>query len=352
VATAHDTDTPTQRARVLWQQGFTAEIRATPLALGGGVVVSLERPDGALLRRVEADEGATVWEHDLGHHTVGPPVRTGELIAIPLAGGHLATVSAADGSPIEPAWTPLPGPAHDDLVAAGGRVFVRCGHGDGASLSCYVAGRARPAWTVPDPAAGALHARMRVTRGVLVVAAAHDEDGVIVIGVDCESGRGRWSHRSDALVLHDLWAVGGVVDVVTSSGVVGLDATTGEHRTTRFTGFPLDSARAVGEHLVAMMEGHMGPVLLCFHIVTQRLVGRISRAMTRLVGAHESEALITLINGDPVFYAIPELTPVDLPEAEAINPPGVTAWSRDVVYVVSEDGHLLTAVDLDVEGEV
>lgn len=348
MATAPETDTPSQRARVVWQQAFSSELQMPPLALGDGLLIAVERGDTALLRRLDAADGATVWERDLGRRTVGPAARTGDLVAIPLTGGHFATLSVHDGSPLGPAWAPLPSPAHPDLIAASGRVFVRSGHGDGATLTCYLEGRAIPAWVVPDPAGGTLHAQMRFTRGVLVVASPFDGAGVVALGVDGATGRTRWAYESDATALHDVWAVAGIVDLVTSSGVVGLDAFTGEQRSTRFSGFPLDSARAVGDHLIAMMEGHMGPVLLCFHTVTQRLVGRISRAMTRLVGAHPSEALITLINGDPVFYALPDLTPLELPEADAINPPGLTAWSRDMVYVVSEDRRVLTAVDLDV----
>lgn len=321
-------------------------VRNGPLALADGVVVTWERGDSCGLRRLASDDGATVWDRALDHRPVGAPVRTGGVLAVPLAGGFIGTYAVANGAPRAPAWTPLPCPAHAELAAAGGRVFARCGHGVDATLSCYVVGEAAPAWVVPDPANGS-EARMRSTGGVLVLASPQEGDGILVAGVDQQTGEVLWTHHSDGTTLHDLWSVGGIVDVVTSSGVVGLDAATGEHRTTRFSGFPLDSARAVGEHLVAMMEGHMGPVLLCFHIVTQRLVGRISRAMTRLVGAHGSEALITLINGEPIFYALPSLEPLDLPESDAINPPGATAWSRDICYVISQDQQTVTAVDLD-----
>lgn len=349
MSTARESAPPTQRARVLWQLVPDMAIRNRPLALADGVVVTWERGDSCGLRRLAAEDGATVWDRALDHRPVGAAVRTGGLLAVPLSGGFIGTYAASDGAPLGPAWAPLPCPAHAELAAAGGRVFARCGHGADATLSGYVVGEAAPAWVVPDPAGGA-EARMRSTAGVLVLASAQEGDGIIVAGVDQETGRLLWTHREDGTTLHDLWSVGGIVDVVTSSGVVGLDAATGEHRTTRFSGFPLDSARAVGEHLVAMMEGHMGPVLLCFNIVTQRLVGRISRAMTRLVGAHGSEALITLINGEPIFYALPSLEPLDLPESDAINPPGVTAWSRDICYVVSQDQRAVTAVDLDARG--
>jgi len=347
VSTARDSDLPTQRARVLWQLTFDLEVRTTPVALADGLVITLAGGDTSVLRRLALDGGAPVWSTDLHHQVVGSPVRTGSLLAVPLAGGHIGAFDVADGAPLRPAWAPLPTPAHAELAAAGGRVFARCGHGVDATLSCYLVGQSRPAWVVPDPASGGEATRMRTTNGVLVVASAREDDGVVIAGVDVETGHRRWLHREAGSRLHDLWAIGGIVDVVTSSGVIGLEAATGEHRTTRFAGFPLDSARAVGEHLVAMMEGHMGPVLLCFHIVTQRLIGRISRAMTRLVGAHAGEVLVTLINGEPIFYAIPSLEPLDLPEAEAISPPGVTAWSRDVSYVVSLDQHTVTAIDLD-----
>ncbi len=92
----------------------------------------------------------------------------------------------------------------------------------------------------------------------------------------------------------------------------------------------------------------MGPVLLCFDLVSQRLHGRISRAMTRLVGAHPNEVLVTLVNGDPAFYALPALAAVGLPESHAVGTPLYASWSRDVCYVVPEHRRSISAIDLEV----
>ena len=346
-SSAPDSPIPSSRARVLWQLAFDMDVRTPPLALADGLVLSLDRGRRSELRRLALDDGTTRWTRELPHRAHGGPVRTGGALAVPLVNGQVQALRLDDGALWGPAWT-LPGPPNPTLGAAGGHFFARCGQGVDAALHALAPGRPAPLWSVPDPLAGADTARLRVTDGVLVLAGALPEaDTVVIAGVDPATGRLLWSHREATSRLLDLWAVAGLVDVVTSSGVLGLVAGTGELRSARFGGFPLESACAVGEHLIAMMEGHMGPVLLCFHLVSQRLVGRVSRAMTRLVGAHANEVLVTLINGDPVFYTLPSLDQIDFPEIEALSDPKLTVWSRDVCYVLGADERTLTAVDLD-----
>lgn len=330
-------------ARVAWQLAPAATLDAIPLAVADGVVVALGHSDHTELRRIALDDGATVWTERLAGRATGAPVRTGALLGVPLSDGRVSVHRLRDGAPIG-AWDAR-GPHRGPIAAFRGAFFVRSG-ADGEARLSRVDGEATR-WSCPDPLTGCGGGLMRATDGVLVAAAAA-ADRVVATGLDIEDGRLLWRHEEPATVLNDLWAVGGIVDVVMNTCVRGIEARTGEARPVRFSGFPLDEARAVGEHLVAMMSGHTGPVLLCFHLVSQRHLGRVTRAMSRLVGAHSEEALVVLDSGDAVFYALPELEALDFPEPAALGAPQHVVWAQHACYVVSNDRRTLTAVDLDV----
>lgn len=331
-------------ARIAWQLAPDATLDAMPLAVADGVVIALGRGDETELRRVALDDGATVWAERLSGRAAGPPVRTGDVLAVPLAGGRVSVHGLRDGAPLA-AWD-ASGAHCGPIGAFRGAIFVRSQDTRGPRLSRVEDGEVR--WTCPDPLGGCDGGQMRATDGALVIAGATAPGRVVAAGVDLEDGRALWRHEEPATLLNDLWAVGGIVDVVMNTCVRGLDARTGEARPVRFSGFPLDMARAVGEHLVAMMSGHTGPVLLCFHLVSQQHLGRVTRAMSRLVGAHAEEALVILDSGDAVFYALPELEPLDFPEPGALGAPQHVVWAQHACYVVSDDGRTLTAIDLDV----
>ncbi len=342
---------PAQQARVLWQIAFAQEVSVPPLALADGIVIALTRAREHTLRRLDA-HGEAVWSAPLERAPVAAPVRSGRLLAIALEGGQIAAMDLTTGAPLGRGWAPLGGPILAPIAALGGRIYARVGEGAKASLVALEPAATSPLWRSADPSGGGPQALMRLTDGILIYAGtAPDGSATLVRGLDPTTGAQRWAHAEIDCELNDLWAVGGVVDLITTNRVVGLDPRTGQVRNARFTSFPLEDARAPGDQLVAMMDGHTGPVLLCFDLVSQRLHGRISRAMTRLVGAHPNEAMVTLVNGDAALYALPGLSLVDLPESQALGTPLYAAWSRDLCYVVPDHRRALTAIDLEVTAD-
>lgn len=345
------TDTaPRQQARILWQLALDGDIHTQPTALADGVLMVIDRDGGCEVRRVDLDVGDVQWARQLRRQAVGRAARTGDLVAIPLAKGGLAGLRLADGEPIKPAWQPASAAWVGPIAAHGGRVFGRWGSGKSARLGGYVPGQKEPLWTVVDPLAGADDGRMHFTAGRLLVAGNRANEAMVIAAVDPATGETLWTHTSADLRVNRVWAIGGVIDVVTHTNVVGLEVETGEKRTTRFAGFPLETATTSGGQLVAMMEGHMGPVLLSFDMISQNLVGRVSRAIEGLTGAHPAEVMVQLVGGEPAIYTLPDLESVGLPEAEALHSPRWVAWARDVAYVVAGHGRTITALDLDSDG--
>lgn len=336
-----------QKARIVWQLATDSEIRSPPLALADGVLLVLERDGHGVLRRIPLEDGRPAWSTPLAARPAGGPVRTGDVVAVPLSDGRIAAFRLATGAPLAPAWAPLETPAVPPLAGSGGVIYARGQRGGHPRLAAFAVGRAEPLWEVPDPLPTSPDARFRQTGGVVVVGGTLGGEQVAVTGLEPATGKLLWTHAESDCVLHDLWAVGGIVDVVTSASIVGLLAEGGELRNIRFTGFPFDSAYAVGEHLVTLMDGHMGPVLLSFDTVSQKLIGRVSRAMTRLVAAHAEEVLVTRVGGEAAFYTLPNLESIAFPEAYAIPAPRFASFARDVCYVVPEHGRSITAVDLN-----
>ncbi|MCA9518223.1 MAG: PQQ-binding-like beta-propeller repeat protein [Myxococcales bacterium] len=336
-----------QKARIVWQLAVDSEIRSPPLALADGVLLVLERDGHGVLRRLPLEEGRPAWSAPLDARPAGGPVRTGDVVAVPLADGRIAAFRLATGEPMLPAWPALETPAVPPLAGLGGVIYARSYRGGHPRLTALAVGQAEPLWEVPDPIPTSPDARFRQTAGVIVAGGTLGGEQVVVTGLDPATGKALWSHAEADCVLHDLWAVGGIVDVVTSASVVGLLADGGELRNIRFTGFPFDSAYAVGEHLVTLMDGHMGPVLLSFDVVSQKLIGRVSRAMTQLVAAHAEEVLVTRVGGEAAFYTVPALESIAFPEAYATPAPRFASFARDVCYVVPDHGRSITAIDLN-----
>lgn len=139
-----------------------------------------------------------------------------------------------------------------------------------------------------------------------------------------------------------------MLDLLTlGAGVRGVDPLTGELRSARFTTLPYEDAVLAGSCMVvaARADGHR--LLYCFDSIGEQIVGRLRQGIDRLIGAGTSEALVALENGRPALLSLPELAPIDFPEASSFGPVAAAAWARDVVYVVGTDQHTLTAVDLD-----
>ncbi|MFT7582403.1 MAG: hypothetical protein ACI9MR_004085 [Myxococcota bacterium] len=350
VMSAHTDTAPRQQARILWQLALDGDIQKPPMALADGVLIIVDRDVGCEVRRVSLESEGVTWRRPLDTPAMGQLARSGHVIAVPSAKGELARLSLADGTPLKPDWEPANAAWVGPLKAHGGRFYGRSGTGKGARLSCYVPGQRKPLWMTSDPLAGSDDGRLNYSAGRLLLAGNHAVEGMLVTAFAPGTGEVLWTHRNPELRVNRLWAIGGIIDVVTHTNVVGLSVETGEKRTTRFAGFPLETATTSGGQLVAMMEGHMGPVLLSFDMVSQNLAGRVSRAIEGLIGAHPAEVMVQLAGGEPALYTLPGLETVGLPEADALQNPRWIAWARDVAYVVAGHGRSLTALDLNSDG--
>jgi hypothetical protein len=163
-----------------------------------------------------------------------------------------------------------------------------------------------------------------------------------------ETGEARWTNQDGEGHLNDLWAVAGLTDLVTDvDGILGIDTATGRTRNQRFSNFPFQRALAVGESFVMVTETKGDRVIFCFNSVGENITGKMRDPIDRIIAASPGEVLATREDGSLALFALPGLDPVALPEAEQIGAVLTAYFARDVAYLLSDDQHTLTALDLD-----
>ncbi len=341
---------PAQQARILWQVRCDTPVGRRLLPIASGVIVPTGRGSRTAIRRIGLSTGDTLWEATLDAPAAASIARTGRTLAVPLTAGRLASLDILDGAPTPFSWQRVMGELADPVYAHGGRVYLRLMPGTGARLVAFEVGRDAPLWTVTDPTRGASGTRLAVTRDRLIVAGAATRETVSVTAFDLADGQLRWQQDKLDGQLLDLWALAGVIDVLTSEeGLFGLDAETGAIRSHRHADLPSPRAWLAGDSLLALTKQKSEQTLFCMNAMGEQVTGRLREPQDRLervIGAHPGEVLVSRPGGAPALYRLPGLEPIALPEADAIGPTHSVTWARDVAYLVSEDRHTITALEL------
>jgi len=337
----------TRRIRLAWQHWLDGEIRRTPVPLADGLLVVLDRPGHSVALRLDSD-GKEVWQVDLGGVASGEPARTQGFLAVPVAGERVVVVDLAAGR-LQRADVSVPGaPLRGGITALGGRLWVRLGQTrDGLGPFLAVLDIERPADGMrlfADPLGAAIETRCRRTNRTLVAAAEHPNGNAVLVGLDEVTARVLWRHELPATGVNDLWAAGGLVDIVLSHSVCSRDARSGAALTRRFEGFALEGARLSGQTLLVLVpeNGH-GRRLLAYDAATEEQTG-VMFGVQRIIGASSDLALLRNIGDEAVLVELPSLAVQPLPEAEAIESAELVAFSRHELWVVAHGGRSLSAL--------
>lgn len=339
---------PIDQAAALWQVRLDAPVASTIVPVADGVLVPLKRGGRSSVRRISVDDGESVWETMFDGPLVAELVRTGNVLAVPLTEGRLVSVDLTDGSGSEVQWATQMGEFSSPAIGRRGVIYLRLMAGTGTKLVAFRAGQGAALWEEADPTKGAPDARLAFAHDTLVMAATTGDKAVTAYGVTARDGKCLWENTDAEGTLQDLWAIADVVDLVTDAdGILGINVRTGVTRNQRFADFPFERAYEVAETLVMVTRAKGKRVMFSFTALGEQIQGRLREPLECVVGASPSEVLLTMADGTPALYTLPGLKQVLLPDADVIGTVSQVAFSRDVAYLVGEDRHTLTAIDLE-----
>ncbi len=338
---------PSRRASLAWQLWLDGDVRRTPLPLADGLFVLLDRPSGSVALRLDG-EGREVWQLELPGVASADPVRTQGFVAVALDGASVVVIDVAHGRLMRARIAVDGASVGDGVAALGGRLWVRLGKSaDGLGPFLAVLDVMAPDDGVrlfPDPLGAAIETRFRRTNRTIVAAAEHNGTGHLV-GIDEASARVLWQHELPNTGIVDLWAAGGLVDVVLSIGVRSWDARSGMSLTRRFDGHELEGGRLAGETLLMLVpDRELGGRLLAYEAATEEPSGQMF-SVQRIVGASSDLTLVTDAVGGAVLAELPDLNPLAFPESDAIEGPVLAAFSRHAVWVVAHGGRSLSRIE-------
>jgi len=337
-----------RRVDLAWQLWLDGELRRTPLPLADGLLLVLDRPGGSVALRLDSD-GREIWQVELPGVASSDPVRTQGFVAVALGGERVVVIDVAHGRLLRNGVAVHGAAVRGGIAAVGGRLWVRLGKtSDGLGPFLAVLDLMAPGDGLrlfPDPLGSAIETRCRRTNNTLVAAAEHPNGNVLLVGLDESSARLLWQHELPQTGVVDLWAAGGLVDLVLSNGVRSWDARTGTPLTRRFAGHALEGARLAGETLLVLVpdNGH-GRHLRTFNACTEDATGRLL-AIQRVIGASSDLALLRDHDGNVMLVELPTLTPFTIPEADAIAGAELVAFSRHALWVVAHGGRSLTCLE-------
>lgn len=337
------------RAALAWQLWLDGEIRRTPLPLADGVLVLLDRPTGTVAVRLDED-GRELWAIELPGIASGDPVRTHGFVAVPIDGERI-TVIDVNQRKLQRHGVRVPGAVvRGGIAALGGRLWIRFSEtsdGLGPFLAVFDVHAPDEAPRLhPDPLGVAIETRCRRTNNTVVAAAEHPGGHAIVVGLDETTARVLWRHELPETGVVDLWAAGGLVDLVVSDGLQSWDARSGQRLTRRFGGRALEGSRLAGETLLVLAPHDDGDArqLLAFNACTEELTGTHA-AVQRILGANSDLALARDHGGLPRLFDLPQLLPLTLREADALEGCELVAFSRHALWVVAHGGRSLSCLE-------
>lgn len=337
-----------RRVNLTWQLWLDGEIGRVPLPLADGLLVLLDRPDGTVALRLDS-EGRELWQLELHGLASADPVRTQGFIAVPLGGQRVVVIDVAQGRLVRASVAVEGAAVRGAIAALGGRLWVRLGKtADGLGPFLAVLDLMAPEDGLrlfPDPLGDAIETRCRRTNNTLVAAAEQRNGSALLIGMDEASARLLWQHELPDTGVVDLWAAGGLIDLVVSGGVRSWDARSGKPLTRRFEGKALEGARIAGETLLVMVadNGH-GRRLLTFDACTEDQTGQLL-GVQRIIGASSDLALVRGSDDVVMLVELPSLSPLMMPEADAIEGAELVAFSRHALWVVAHGGRSLTCLE-------
>lgn len=338
------------RVNLAWQLWLDGELRRTPLPLANGLLVVLDRPTGSVALRLDSD-GRELWQVELPGIASSDPVRTQGFVAVPIGGERVVVIDVAHGQLLRANIAVDGAAVRGGIAALGGRLWVRLGKtADGLGPYLAKLDLAAPEEGLrlfPDPLGAAIETRFRRTNDTLVAAAEHPNGDALLVGIDEGSARVLWLHELRATGVVDLWAAGGLVDVVLSAGVRSWDARSGMALTRRFEGQVLEGARLAGETLLVLVSDKAQPGqrrLLTYDACTEDATGRLL-GVQRIIGASSDLALLRGSDGVVMLVELPSLTPLMMPEADAIDGAELVAFSRHALWVVAHGGRSLTCLE-------
>lgn len=339
-----------RRAGLAWQLWYDGEIRRTPVPLANGIVVLVDRPGVTVALRLDVD-GRELWKIELPGLASGDPVRTQNFVAVPIGGERVVVIDVAEGRLLKHTVAVPGAPVRGGIAALGGRLWVRLGKsGDGLGPYLAVFDLMAPddgLRLFPDPLGAAIEVRARRTNHTVVAAGEHPDGHATLVGIDESTARVLWEHELPRTGVVDLWAAGGLVDLVVSDGLRSWDARTGTPYTRRFGGQKLEGARLSGETLLVIVPEDDGSVrrLVAFEAATEELRGELS-GVHRIVGASSDVVLMRDPEERTVLAELPTLLPLPLREVDAIEAASLAAFSRHAVWVVAHGGRSLSCLEL------
>jgi len=352
-----------RRARLAWQLWLDGEVRFAPIALAGGSIVVLDRPEPTRtshVRRVD-DDGAKVWETALPFGVCAGPARSEGFIAVPCQGGHVVILDvqtgAIQGRPVSGNGEIVP-----PIAALGGRLWVRFAGRPGLPHRLVVRSlqREHERLEVEDPLGSAIETHFRRTNHTIVATAEHSDGHVVLVGLDEAHASLLWRTRLEVKGVSDLWGAGGLIDLVCNDRVMSFDARSGTPLTTRFSGMNLEGARLCGETLLVLTNGHAAPVggpedgakpsakrhlVSAFECANETPRGTLD-GVQRVVAAGSDLLAVHLVDGPFALLELPDLTRVALPESDALEDVTHAAFSWNRAWIVGHRGQSLSALDL------
>lgn len=331
-----------------WQLWLDGAIRRTPLPLADGVLVVLDRAEGSAAVRL-GDDGRVLWQLELPGTASADPQRTHDFAAVPIDGERVIVIDIKHGRQHGPS-VGVPGATlHGCITALGGRLWLRFSESDdgmGPLLAvCDLATPDAGPYIHPDPLGDAIETRCRRTNKTIVAAAEHPDGHATLVGLDERKVKVLWKHELADTGVVDLWAAGGLVDLVTSDSLQSWDARTGHPLTRRFEGRVLEGARLAGETLLIPVYNPVhGRRLQAYNAATETELGDLPD-IARVLGANSDHALLRTSEGAPLLVELPELTRVAIRDTEAVDAAELVSFSRHALWIVGHGGRSLTCVE-------
>jgi hypothetical protein len=316
--------------------------------LADGVVVLVDRSDRSLAIRLD-DDGKELWQVELPGISSSDPVRTHDFVAVPIDGDRVVVIDIRYGRIHGPSIGVPGATLHGGIAALGGRVWMRMSKttdGLGPFLAVTdLSNLDSGAHLHEDPFGDAIETRYRRTANTIVVAAEHPDGDATLVGLDERNAKVLWRHDLHQTGVIDLWAAGGLVDLVISDGVRSWEARTGRALTHRFDGRVLEGARLAGETLLVLVYNPaQGRGVQAYNAATEESVGEL-KDIVRILGASSDHALLRRTDGSPLLVELPNLKLLSIHDAEAIEDAELVAFSRHAVWVVAHGGRSLTCLE-------
>jgi outer membrane protein assembly factor BamB len=336
---------PKPHGRILWQRRFAASLSKDALVLADGLVLCGRQADTMVLYRLDGATGHVRWVESL-NESVTPPLgllRCGDQGLTLLRDGTITQTDLTTGRMSKHV---LDGDVTGSGLGRADHAFLQVKQGDQNSWVRWNTRSQTVAWSAHDPTSGGTPVFLNVA-GARLIMAWDQDDHIGLTALDIKTGTPLWRTLEVTGRLLDLWCLCDRLDVVSSQeGVLGIDTETGAVRNRRFRRVPFTDGRLAGDCFLAVFEEDGHKLIRTFNALVGPALGDITDGFGRLIGAHCGEALIAGKDEQPELRTLPHLSPVMIPDMESIGPIKWVHWARDTAYLVGNDTHMVTAIEL------